>query len=70
MAEAGRFMTKWEMVGGMGTLVGLGRGPGAFLETLTVWTRAWSPFFEAARTESAACLMKPCPSSLNGLTNC
>lgn len=69
IAEAGRFMTKWEMVGGMGRRVGSGRGLGDERETLAGLMRAWSPRREAARTESAAWRMKSWPSALNGLTN-
>lgn len=62
MADAGRFMTKWEMVGGTGTWIGFGGGPFEFLETLAGLTTAWSPRFEASSTRSAALQMKAWPS--------
>lgn len=70
MAVAGRFMTKWETVGGMGTRRGLGAGvPGLLLEGRFWGTEAYSPFSEALRTESPALWMKVRPSSQKGRTN-
>jgi hypothetical protein len=71
MAEAGRFMTKCEMVAGNGILVGgTGGGAGLDLEGFFGAMVTPSPLREASSTESAAFLMKSRPSSLNGRTYC
>ncbi|KAI6754259.1 hypothetical protein HG530_012773 [Fusarium avenaceum] len=53
MADAGRFMTKWEMVGGTGTRTGSGGGAAELLGCLGGLITAQSPRFDASRTRSA-----------------